>query len=1057
MTTPFRPLHPRALPALLVLLLLACSWLTASAQAAKRSFDIPAGRAEVTLKAFADQAGTQFFFSAEKVGGVRTAPVKGEFAAREALDWMLKDSGLVAVQDKKTGALSVRRDDSPNAPRAAQNSDRPSDQSKVEDGRLVLDKFEVFGTKSINLDLPRTRDDAQPYVVFSREQLQASPAANLEEFFRARLPMNQTFSSNTAGAGGANSLINLRGLGTNQTLILLDGRRLPPSAFGGGGVGQADINGIPLGMIERIEVLPVTASGIYGGSATGGVINIITRKDYAGVEVGATYQNTFDTDAATRRFELNGSLKLEGGHTMLTLNFSRTDANALLMQDRDFATRSRALFLQNNPAAMASVTIPPAGYLANIRSSTGANLVLKSGTALNSPITFVPVGYAGPTSDGGAALVANAGRYDLNMPRANFGALKSLLSVPTTEAFGIGLRRRFGSRVEAYADASRLKNDSLGALAFQSSTTLATNAPNNPFTSAITVNFPNLAPVLPIITGSRSDRLVAGVMVRLPAEWSAGGDFVLARSRTDSRLPLSQLGDPDGTGPGISYTTALSTGVLNVLRDLYAVPLDLGPYLMPTPYSNSSFELTSWEWALRGSGPLAKLPAGPLVLSASVQWREERNADAVSSNASTASPTPTYTWDPAVGAKARAYYGELHLPILGGKSQIPLARSLEFQASVRRDEFTARSRENRIAISVPSPGGPFPAVTLVSRHFQATKATVGLKLVVSDDLALRASYGTGFLPPTLPQLSPLASATNAVTIIDPRRGNSSQIISPVRLQGGSPDIGPEESKSTSVGLVFTPRFASALRLSVDYTRIVKTNEIGSLAIQNLLDQEALFPTRVVRAPLTTQDQALGYTGGVITQINLRNLNLSGRRLEACDMQADYTWKPAGWGEFQAYAIATWQPHMETQALVTAPWVETVGYNLGSLEWRGNGGLTWTRGPWTLGWNTQYSSSYYVYTATSTAAARTTAVLNQGAATIPSQVYHDLSASYRWGAQSGGWRRLFASCQLTVGVQNIFDTSPPILADLSPYSSTFPYSLLGDPRLRRYTISLRKKL
>ena len=71
-------------------------------------------------------------------------------------------TGLVAVQDEKTGALSVRRDDSPNAPRVAQEeAATPTSQGKVEDGKLVLDKFEVFGSRSINLDLP------DPSIVFN--------------------------------------------------------------------------------------------------------------------------------------------------------------------------------------------------------------------------------------------------------------------------------------------------------------------------------------------------------------------------------------------------------------------------------------------------------------------------------------------------------------------------------------------------------------------------------------------------------------------------------------------------------------------------------------------------------------------------------------------------------------------------------------------------------------------------------------------------------------------------------------------------------------------------
>lgn len=110
-------------------------------------------------------------------------------------------------------------------------------------------------------------------------------ASNLEEFLSTRLPMNQTrgtFSRNLPEGGWREQkyVQSARGLGTNQTLILINGRRAPGvSTLLTGDLGQPDINGIPLSSVERVEVLPTTASGIYGGGATGGVINIVLRKD----------------------------------------------------------------------------------------------------------------------------------------------------------------------------------------------------------------------------------------------------------------------------------------------------------------------------------------------------------------------------------------------------------------------------------------------------------------------------------------------------------------------------------------------------------------------------------------------------------------------------------------------------------------------------------------------------------------------------------------------------------------------------------------------------------
>src|SRR5262249_12988447 len=137
----------------------------------------------------------------------------------------------------------------------------------------------VVGRKTLNTGIRRSEDDPQPYIVFDAKQIQNSQASDLESFLANRLPMNGSIGrsiQSAASLSGNQSNISLRGLGANQTLILVDGRRLL-SSYNGGDFNQGDINGIPLSAIERIEVLPTTASGIYGGGATGGAINIITK------------------------------------------------------------------------------------------------------------------------------------------------------------------------------------------------------------------------------------------------------------------------------------------------------------------------------------------------------------------------------------------------------------------------------------------------------------------------------------------------------------------------------------------------------------------------------------------------------------------------------------------------------------------------------------------------------------------------------------------------------------------------------------------------------------
>lgn len=1033
------------------------------ADGTQRTYSLPAGNAGDVLKLFSQQSGKGVIANGDAVKGIKTNSVQGDFTATEALKLLLADTGLVATQDAKTGAFAVRRGESdPNAARAAlQGLDRPGSPAlNTEDGMVQMGTFEVLGSKLINADLPRTRDDVQPYVVFNREQLESSQATNLDEFFRGRLPMNQ--ASFLTGVSANFSGINLRGLGFNQTLILLDGRRLPPQAGSRGSTSAADINGIPLSMIERIEILPSTASGIYGGGATGGVINIITRKDYAGVEIAASYLNTFDTDASTRRVELNASLQLEGGRTMVTVNASVVDGTSLLAQDRDLVQRGQALQLANNPASFYGSATPPAGYTTNIRSQSGANLVLKpqfGGANLGSPLTFVPMGYTGIASDNAAALVANAGKYNLDMPNVVNGRLATLRIVPRQESYGFSVRRKFGARVELLADASHFLNRAENVL-FGNNTasfTLSATAPNNPFTAPVNVSFPaTFLERAGNVIGtnlSKVNRLLAGIVVRFPADWTVGADYVWSRSQTFSASPFGLLGDPDGTGPGLSFSTALSTGVLDVVRDLNRFPLDYGPHKMPSPLISSDFILEANEVTLRGSGPLFSLPAGMAALSVSAQFRDERIPGAISSASSTASPTLTYTWNPAVELQARAYYAELQLPVFGSTGPSAWRRHLDFQLAVRRDESHARTRANLTPLTNTSPEGPFPPVAYVEPKWSATKATAGFKYAPLPDVALRASWGSGFLVPGLDQLGFQGPTISGFLITDPKRGNQRQALLLTGFTGGRPDMQPEESESLSAGVVLTPRFLPGFRLSLDYTRIEKANEIGPLTTDLLFAYEDRLPGLIVRAPLTPADQALGYTGGAIQQIDRRSINVAEKRLTAYDLQADYTRRVAGWGEFEAYAAATYQPDYSTKPFPDVAFLQTAG-TASIVKWRGNCGLTWTRGRLSLGWNMQYYGSYLVYTPGSAATTIAAQILSQGSDTIPSQNYHDLLATYRWGAQPAGWQRFLANTQLSVGVQNFLNTRPPVLATTS--IGPGGYSALGDARLARYTITVRRK-
>ncbi|MBI2250669.1 MAG: TonB-dependent receptor, partial [Brevundimonas diminuta] len=290
-------------------------------------------------------------FAAEAVRGVRTAAVKGEFTPKEALDRMLDGTGLMVVQDEKTGALAVKRDSGPNAERVVRmEAATPKDQGKIEEGKLVLDKYEVTGSRIRSL---LGSADINPVVTFGRAEIERAGVTSVGELSRL-IPQaysqgsyegigfgGQQQGTSTTGDGSlasatdtARSTFNLRGLGGQNTLVMINGRRVARTGVIRGN-DASDLTGIPVSAIERVEVLLGGASAIYGSDAVGGVINIILRRNYSGGELALSYENTFSSDTAVRTATL--TYGITKGKLELQLSATAQDRNAFAAVDRRFS------------------------------------------------------------------------------------------------------------------------------------------------------------------------------------------------------------------------------------------------------------------------------------------------------------------------------------------------------------------------------------------------------------------------------------------------------------------------------------------------------------------------------------------------------------------------------------------------------------------------------------------------------------------------------------------------------------------------------------------------
>jgi outer membrane receptor protein involved in Fe transport len=803
----------------------------------------------------------------------------------------------------------------------------------------------------------------------------------------------------------------------------VDGHRLSSTAVASTPM-QSDLNGIPLAAIERIEVLPTTASGIYGGSATGGVVNVVLRRDYQGIESKVTYENTFDSDAEIRQVDLAAGFNFNNGDTSLLFAGSFSDATPLRIGERDLAQRGRSEILANNPAFFYGAASPPLGATPNLRSVGGVNLTLDDGTPLHSPITHVPAGYAGFASDQGAALVDNAGTYNFDLANsAQFfgnsgGANQYLTTDPTIKAVSATLRHRFSSRVQLFLDVGASRNETESVTSVVPNTLrVAASAPNNPFAQDVIVSFPTNTAEAIYRSRNESKRAVAGAIIDLSRGWTAGVDYTWSRSKYVQTQSL---------GPNVpTLTAAVLNGTVNTLVDTQLFPPDLAPYFnLPPDYSRPGAALLK-DATARVSGPVWTLPAGAATLSAAVEHRDESNGEG----------GQITFYFPATSQQVDSAYLELRLPFASASHELFGIRELELQLAGRFDRYRTDGANLALATSTAP-------IARGTNEVHATNPTVALQFRPVQDLALRASYGTGFLPPAVNQLVS-AQSTGAV-FVDPLRGNT-QVITPLgsNTSGGNSGLKPEKSTSWSAGFIWTPRWAPAARLSVDYVHIEKEDNIAAPTAQQLVDHPDIFPGRVVRGPKLSTDPA-DWAGPVIAT-DTRLANFARAELRAYDISLDYGFETQRFGSIAFNGIATWQTYYETQFLPDSPLVDNVGVGRNNpLKLKANGGLRWTLGAWSAGWSTRYFHSYLV--ADPAAASSAPVILNQGGARIPSQVYHDVFVTHRGTVNGFAWLNSMA---VTAGIKNVFDTRPPF--DASNANSAY-YSTFGDARLASYYIS-----
>src|SRR5574337_253712 len=712
-------------------------------------------------------------------------------------------------------------------------------------GALAQEPVQVERVEVVGSRLPRIdAETALPVQIIRREQIERSGAQNAEELLQ-RVVANAGGHPEALGLGDGVtpglSSASLRGLGTGETLVLLNGRRLANYAFTSTTGDGVDLHVIPLAAIERVEVLKDGASALYGSDAIGGVINFVTRKDYAGAELGlsarAPEAGGGERGRATLAFG-RGVPSADGYNAFAIVDLPRTRGLAAI--DRPFAATG-------NRPELGLVQLSPSSWPANIRQFPPGGQTLVNPAAPGCTRLTVPW-----DSDGNG--VADACGFDfvqtLNLV-APSRQVNLLASASVALASGAELYTELlvsDSQVRFVSTPSPSTPNLSGS---GSRFVLPAGSPYSPTELGLSGNLPLAYRTLPL--GSRtnevdSDNLRALVGAR---GRSGGWDFDGAISFNQSR---AQERYASGFVDAGRLSAALATGLVNPFG---ASGPEGDALLAGTELKGLAREARgrSVEADLRASGELLALPGGMLALATGIEARHETLTDR----------RPVIT-DQVVGSggpsgekngsrQVQALYAELLAPVLTG---------LELQAAARLDHYSdfGSNFSPKLALRWrPAPWG-----------------------------LLRASAGRGFRAPSLPELytrqtsSPTEYFFADPPVTDPARCPVTGLppdCQPVWnvVTGGNEALQPQKSTQTNLGIVLEP--SPGWQVAIDVWSIRISDIIGTLTEEDVVyNVPAYEGSNVVRGPV---DPAFPALPGPIEQILLINQNLGTWRVEGADL------------------------------------------------------------------------------------------------------------------------------------------------------------------------------
>jgi len=693
-----------------------------------------------------------------------------------------------------------------------------------------VERIQITGShiKRTNMEGP------SPVTSLSSDDIAKSGVTDLISLF-TKLPISgqgtfstQANSSDDTANGG--SSVSLRGLGADSTLILVNGRRVSVSPFAKGiDTAFVDINNIPLSAIKRVDILKDGASATYGSDAVAGVINIILRDDVDGVELSAKMGSTADGGGDEQSFSLVfGNQTDKSSHTFILEYFDREE---VLYADRSYSKTANQALRTGDPLAT------------DFRSSSGIPGTIALASDPSNRLIDLYGNDTCPEAD--RDFTNNLCRYDY---------APHMTMIPDAERFSWNYMGKYeiNDTMRAFAELNGQNSKSIvrgaGSPSFNE-LFMAGDNPNHPFANDATHEFHGQDLTMrrrTVDIGNREKRVDSDyyrAILGLQGEFSTW-NWELAYSYIKS----------ESTERGVD-------GFPNSRRIQEAIDSALWNPFEPSSNSQEALDYIETTTSRVGkstnrtidfkvSGPIMEMDHGELMLAVGAEYREESISD---------NPDDQFLRGDIFGTEATQANGSRDNTAIFGELIVPVMDSLEIQLAVRHEDY--------------------------SDFGTTTDPKVSFLWTPTDDLSLRGSYGTAFRAPSLHQLG-LGRTDESPNLIDTQRcnliGNQDRACEPQEYTAvfeGNPDLGPEESESYNLGLIYN--ISDNLSFSVDYYNY-EIEDIIDSDTQFVMDNFGLDSSIVVRRPTSISGDP-----GEVIQVNDGFQNIGDLETSGIDLDVRY--------------------------------------------------------------------------------------------------------------------------------------------------------------------------